>query len=298
MTQQGAAVPSFAPRGSRWGRFLGPFGNCCASVVSNLPVSRCRPRYGSNALIRANSVHSCSPNHAQATSRFDSRSLHFWVRRFATGVSGRNPVLERGYSNLTTISVSADCCWLRGGERGVAMVCSLDCFVTTRDDGNIVSGWRGVWFELSDPRNSQWSVTGIAGCRLGSILYHSLTSSRPCPWRLVGHYVGIRDRWFGISALWCGVSSVLPNASDFIWARRIGRANSFRGRLRYDSGLRPLFGWFTTTLGYRDWASFLLGTYRGSGGCVRILGCHSQCGAISRWSADNSSSCPSGISKG
>jgi hypothetical protein len=150
MTRQGAASPRLAPRDAYWSRFLGPFRNSCSGSVPNLPVSGDSACYSPNARFRVDTFHHRPPHNTEKTSPPASRSLGLWFRGFSVGLSGRNPVLKRGYSNATAISVSAHCRWLRSGERGAALVCSMDCFIVVGDGRDLVLGRRSSWLELSD----------------------------------------------------------------------------------------------------------------------------------------------------
>src|SRR5713101_6101631 len=150
MTRQGAASPRLAPRDAYRSRFLGPFRNSCSSSVRNLPISGDSACYNPNACVRVDTLRHRPPHDTEKTSPPASQSLGFRFRGFSVGLSGRDPVLERGYSNATAISVSAHCRWLRSGERGVALVCSMDCFAVIGDGRDLVLGWRSAWLELSD----------------------------------------------------------------------------------------------------------------------------------------------------
>src|SRR6266849_302266 len=149
MTRQGAAIPRLAPRDAYRSRFLGPFRNSFSSSVPNLPISGHSACYNPNTRVRVDTFHHRSPHNTEKTSPPASQSLGFWFRGFSVGLSGRDPVLERGYSNAAAISVSADCRWLRSGERGVALVCSMDCFAVIGDGWDPVLGRRSAWLELS-----------------------------------------------------------------------------------------------------------------------------------------------------
>src|SRR6266852_3149609 len=150
MTRQGAANPRLAPRDAYRSRFLGPFRNSCSSSVPNLPIPGDSACHNPNTRIRVDTLRHRPPHDTEKTSPPASRSLSFWFRGFSVGLSGRDPVLERGYSNAAAISVSADCRWLRSGERGVALVGSMDCFAVIGDGWDLVLGRRGAWLELSD----------------------------------------------------------------------------------------------------------------------------------------------------
>src|SRR6266702_2270085 len=150
MTRQGAVSPRLAPRDAYWSRFLGPFRNSFSSSVPNIPISGHSACYNPNACVRVDTFHHRPPHNTEKTSPSASRSLGFRFRGFSVGLSGRDPVLERGYRDPTAISVSADCRWLRSGERGVALVGSMDCFAVIGDGRDLVLGWRSAWLELSD----------------------------------------------------------------------------------------------------------------------------------------------------
>src|SRR5712691_3298987 len=112
MTRQGAASPRFAPRDAYWSRFLGPFRYSFSSSVPDLPISGDRACYNPDTRIRDDTLRHRPPHDTEKTSPPASRSLGFWFRGFSVGLSGRDPVLERGYGNSAAISVSADCRWL------------------------------------------------------------------------------------------------------------------------------------------------------------------------------------------
>ena len=112
MIQQGAASPSLAPRNACRGGFLGPFRNCCASAVPNLPVSSSGAGDNTNASVRIDTLDNRPPYMARTTSEAASGSFNFWIRGFPTGLSGRDPVLERSHSNTAAISLSAYGGWL------------------------------------------------------------------------------------------------------------------------------------------------------------------------------------------
>src|SRR5207249_11994535 len=103
------------------------------------------------------------------------RSLGFRFRGVSVGLSRRDPVLERGYSDTTAISVSADCRWLRSGERGVALVGSMDCFAAVGDGRDFVLGRRSAWLELSDTGDFNGVLFGLLAAVSGA--YYTLASS-------------------------------------------------------------------------------------------------------------------------
>src|SRR6266567_8554996 len=150
MTRQGAASPRLAPRDAYRSRFLGPFRYSGSSSVPNLPISGHSACYNPNTRVRVDTLHHRPPHKTEKTSPPTSQSIRFWFRRFSVGLSGRDPVFERSYSNAAAISVSADCRWLRSGERGVALVGSMDCFAVIGDGRDLVLGRRSAWLELSD----------------------------------------------------------------------------------------------------------------------------------------------------
>src|SRR6266700_8103687 len=297
MTRQGAVSPRLAPRDAYWSRFLGPFRNSFSSSVPNIPISGHSACYNPNTRVRVDTFHHRPPHNTEKTAPPASRSLGFRFRGFSVGLSGRDPVLERCYGNAIAISVSADCRWLRSGERGVALVVSMDYFATIGDGRDLVLSRRSARLELSHTGNHKRSIVRVVGGCLGSILHSRLASSCPGSWALAGYDLGICDWRIGDSAFWRGVVSELSNAIDTVWAWRIGRAHYFRHRLRDDSGLRSLLGRFETALGHRDWFSLLLGTHRGSCGSIRIPRCNLDWYTVSRWGADHSSSGPPGFSK-
>src|SRR2546426_1195257 len=153
MTRQGAASPRLAPRDAYWSRFLGPFRNSFSSSVPNIPISGHSACYNPNARIRVDNFHHRPPHNTEMTSPPASQPLSFRLRGFSVGLSGCDPVLERGYGNATAISVSADCRWLRSGQRGIALVGSMDCFAVIGDGRDLVLGRRSAWLELSDTGN-------------------------------------------------------------------------------------------------------------------------------------------------
>src|SRR2546426_4026076 len=153
MTRQGAARPRLAPRDAYRSRSLGPFRYSFSSSVPNIPVSGHSACHNPNTRIRDDTFHHRPPHNTEKTSPPASQSLSFRFRGFSVGLSGRDPVLERGYSNATAISVSADCRWLRSGERSVALVGSMDCFAVIGDGRDLVLGRRSAWLELSDTGN-------------------------------------------------------------------------------------------------------------------------------------------------
>ncbi len=64
-----------------------------------------------------------------------------------------------------------------------------------------------------------------------------------------------------------------------------------------NSCLWPVFGWFTSTLGYRDRLSFLVRTYCRVRSGLPLARCNPYCCPISRWSADYSGSDPACLAK-
>ena len=150
VTRQGASSPRLTPRDAYRGRFLGPFRNGCSSSVPNIPISGDSACYNPNARVRVDTFHCRPPHNTEKASPSAYRSLGFRFRGVSVGLSRRDPVLERGYSDTTAISVSADCRWLRSGERGVALVGSMDCFAAVGDGRDFVLGRRSAWLELSD----------------------------------------------------------------------------------------------------------------------------------------------------
>src|SRR2546427_2815932 len=142
MMRQDAANPSLAPRNNCRSRFLGPLRNCCASSVPNLSVSSSSTRHNTNARVGIDTLNHRPAYAARTTFQSASGTFDLWIRRFPTGVSMGDPVLKRGHSNTTPISVSAHGGWLRGGEGSVAMVHSMDCVVALGDGRHIVLGRR------------------------------------------------------------------------------------------------------------------------------------------------------------
>ncbi len=200
--RQSAENPSLATRNNSRSRFLGPVRNRCASTVPNLPVPSSSTCHNTNARVGTDTLDYRPPCPARTTLRAASRTLDLRIRRFSAGLSLGDPVLKRGHSNTTAISVPADRGWLRGGEGGAALVRSMDCFVALGNGGHIVLGWRIAWPEFSDSRNPGRCAVWIVSRCLGSILHSSLASSRPCPRILVGHDMGIHDRRSGNTAVW------------------------------------------------------------------------------------------------
>src|SRR5437879_7857102 len=122
MMRQSAENTSLATRNNSRSRFLGPVRNRCASTVPDLPVPSSSACYNSNARVGTDTLDYRPPCAARTTLRAASRTLDLGIRRFSAGLSVGDPVLKRGHSNTAAISVSADRGWLRGGERGVALV--------------------------------------------------------------------------------------------------------------------------------------------------------------------------------
>src|SRR2546428_10928125 len=170
MMRQSAENTSLATRNNSRSRFLGPVRNRCASTVPDLPVPSSSTCHNTNARVGTDTLDYPPPRAARTTLRAASRTLDRRIRRFSAGLSVGDPVLKRGHSNTAAISVSADRGWLRGGERGVALVRSMDCFVALGNGGHIIFGRRVARPEFSDPGDSRWSIIWIAGCCLGSIL--------------------------------------------------------------------------------------------------------------------------------
>ena len=202
MMRQSAENTSLATRNNSRSRFLGPVRNRCASTVPDLPVPSSSTCHNTNARVGTDTLDYRPPCTARTTLRAASRTLDLWIRRFSAGLSVGDPVLKRGHSNTAAISVSADRSWLRGGERGVALVRSMDCFVALGNGGHIIFGRRVARPEFSDSRNPGRCAVWIVSRCLGSILHSSLASSRPCPRILVGHDMGLHDRRSGNTAVW------------------------------------------------------------------------------------------------
>src|SRR6266571_2608114 len=194
MMRQSAENTSLATRNNSRSRFLGPVRNCCASIVPDLPVPSSSTRRNTNARVGTDTLDYSPPCAARTTLWAASGTLDLWIRRFPTCVFVGDSVLKRSHSNTIAISVSADCCWLRGGKGGVALVYSMDCFVALGNGGHIIFGRRVAWPKSSDSRNPDRCAVWIVSRCLGSILHSSLASSRPCPRILVGHDMGIHDR--------------------------------------------------------------------------------------------------------
>src|SRR5712691_3988455 len=154
MMRQSAENTSLATRNNSRSRFLGPVRNRCASTVPNLPVPSSSTCHNTNARVGTDTLDYRPPCAARTTLRAASRTLDLRIRRFSAGLSVGDPVLKRGHSNTAAISVSADRGWLRGGERGVALVRSMDCFVALGNGGHTVLGWRIAGPEFSDPGDS------------------------------------------------------------------------------------------------------------------------------------------------
>src|SRR5713226_9018902 len=202
MMRQSAENTSLATRNNSRSRFLGPVRNRCASTVPNLPVPSSCTCHDTNARVGTDTLDYRPPCAARTTLWAASRTLDLRIRRFSAGLSVGDPVLKRGHSNTTAIFVSADRRWLRGGERGVALVRSMDCFVIVGDGGHIVFGRRIARPEFSDPGDSCWSTIWIASRCLRSVLHSSFASTCPCPRILVGHDMGLHDRRSGNITVW------------------------------------------------------------------------------------------------
>src|SRR2546425_3630914 len=200
MMRQSAENTSLATRNHSRSRFLGPVRNCCASIVPDLPVPSSSTCHYTNTCVGTDTLDYRPPCAARPTLRAASRTLDLRIRRFSAGLSVGDPVLKRDHSNTIAISVSADRGWLRGGERCVALVRSMDCFVALGNGGHIILGRRVAWPEFSDSRNPGRCAVWIVRRCLGSILHSSLASSRPCPRILVGHDMGLHDRCSGNTA--------------------------------------------------------------------------------------------------
>src|SRR6266581_6567053 len=156
MMRQSAENTSLATRNHSRSRFLGPVRNRCASIVPDLPVPSSSTCHNTNTRVGTDTLDYRPSCAARTTLRAASRTLDLRIRRFSAGLSVGDPVLKRGHSNTAAISVLADCRWLRGGERGAALVRSMDGFVDIGNGGDIVLGWWIAWSEFSNPRNSGW----------------------------------------------------------------------------------------------------------------------------------------------
>src|SRR5712691_1812470 len=202
MMRQSAENTSLATRNNSRSRFLGPVRNRCASTIPSLPVPSSCTCHDTNARVGTDTPDYRPPSAARTTLWAASRTFDLWIRRFPAGISVGDPVLKRGHSNTTAISLPADCGWLRGGEGGAALVRSMDCFVALGNGGHIVLGGRIAWPEFSDPGDSGGRSLWIASRCLGSVLHSGLASSCPCSWVLVGYDMGIHDRCSGNTAVW------------------------------------------------------------------------------------------------
>src|SRR3989441_8437474 len=116
MMRQSAENTSLATRNNSRGRFLGPLRNSRASTVPSLPVPGSCTCHDTNARVGTDTLDYRPPCAARTTLWAASRTFDLWIRRFPAGISVGDPVLKRGHSNTTAISVPADCGWLRGGE--------------------------------------------------------------------------------------------------------------------------------------------------------------------------------------
>src|SRR5207245_10272075 len=179
MMRRSAENAGLVNRNNSRSRFLGPVRNRCASTVPDLPVPSSSTCHNTNARVGTDTLDYRPSCTARTTLRAASRTLDLRIRRFSAGLSMGDPVLKRGHSNTSAISVSADRGWLRGGEGGVALVRSMDCFVALGDGGHIVLGRRIAWPEFSDPGDSGGRSLWIASRCLGSVLHSGLASSCP-----------------------------------------------------------------------------------------------------------------------